>query len=111
MLPCAPSSRSVCAAENPASPPPTIRKSTARSDTFEFRLAFFGKRAQAFLGVSGPEQLLDAGPLAGQRVGDRHLDARVRGQLDLADRRGGAGGEAVGVLERLLGDVGGRIQP
>src|SRR6476660_7116641 len=111
MDPAAPSSRRVRAAENPASPPPTIRKSTSRSDTFELRLSLLGECAQALLGVLRPEQLLDARPLAGERVGDRHLHARVGRELDLADRGGGPAGEAVRVLERLLRDVSRGVEP
>src|SRR5690349_18760361 len=91
--PSAPSSRSVRAAENPASPPPMMRKSISRSDTFELRLALFLERGEALRGVLGVEQAADAVPLARQRVRDGQLHPRVGGQLDLADGGGRTGGE------------------
>src|SRR5690349_20947601 len=109
MVPSAPSSRSVRAAENPASPPPTIRKSTALSGTFELRLSLLGERAQALLRVLGGEQLLNSVAFARERVRDRHLDACIRRQLDLADRRRCTACEPVRIFERLLGDDVGRV--
>src|SRR5689334_8417507 len=106
--PSAPSSRSVRAAENPASPPPMMTNSY--SDTFELRLAFFGERREALGGVLGLEQPRDPLALAGQGVGDRHLDAGVGRGLDLPDRHRGAGGQRVGVGARLLGRLRSREQ-
>src|SRR4051812_534853 len=107
--PSAPSSRSVRAAENPASPPPMIRKST--SGTFELRFAFLAEGREPLGRVGRLEQAGDALPLAGQCVGDRLLDARVGRELDLADRDRGAGGERLGVRARALGDLRSREQP
>ena len=78
---------------SPASPPPTIRNSISRSGTFELRLALLGERREALLRVGGLEQPRDALALARERVGDRHLDARVGRELDLADRDGRAAGQ------------------
>src|SRR4051812_43913259 len=106
MLPDAPSSRSVRAAEKPASPPPTIRKSV--SDTFELRLALLGEGREALLRVGGLEQAGDPLALARERLGDRLLDPRVGRELDLADRRRRAAGERLGVRARALCGLGGR---
>src|SRR6478735_12229910 len=100
--PSAPSSRSVRAAENPASPPPMMRNSISRSGTFELRLAFFLERGEALGRVCGVEQPSDAVTLARQRLADWLLDARVGGELDLADRRGGAAGQGLGVRAGLV---------
>src|SRR3954451_22334242 len=106
--PEAPSSRSVLAAEKPASPPPTIRNST--SDTLELRLALLGERGEALARDGGLEQAGDALALTRERLGDRLLDPRVGRELDLADRRRGAVGERLGVGARVLGELLGRVE-
>src|SRR4051794_39809545 len=104
--PSAPSSRSVRAAEKPASPPPTIRKSTSRSGTFELRLALLGEGGEALGRVRGLEQAGDALALAGERAGDRHLAAGVGGELDLTDRHCGAAGELGRIVARTVRGLG-----
>src|SRR4051794_2565441 len=106
MEPEAPSSRSVDAAEKPASPPPMIRK----SGTPELRLALLGERREALARVGGLEQAGDALALAGERLGDRLLDPRVGRELDLADRRRRAVGQRLGVVARVLGQFLGRVE-
>src|SRR3954453_1470469 len=106
--PSAPSSRSVRAAEKPASPPPTMTKSY--SDTLELGLSLLREGGEALGRVGGVEQPGDALALARQRVADRQLDPRVGRRLDLGDRGGRAAGQRLGVGAGLLRRLGRREQ-
>src|SRR4051794_12466556 len=97
----APSSRSVLAALWPAAPPPTI----TYSGTCELRLALLRERAKSLARVRRLEQLRDPGALARQPLGERLVDALVRGELDLADRGRRAGRQRVRVRARALGGL------
>ena len=100
--PSAPSSRSVRAAEKPGVAAADDQEVDYAQTPLNSALRFSAnaRKPSAASAVSNSRAMPSRS--RARRVGDRHLDARVGGELDLADRGGGAAGQRLRVLARLL---------